>query len=245
MGIYTTLTTTNSQVIGPAAKPRVGLDRSSAEQLLNKALVYDPSIRTAYAARDEVQTIPEQTDAGVGDTYTLTFTFPRQNAGKGLTFTTAGIAYDAIDSVIETAIDVAATAATWTAWTNADISVSMAGAAGLDDGTVTLTFDGASVSEEPCVLTVLTATGWTQDGVIARTTPGQTDRNGAQALFEVGAITGAFWICGNTPSLTAGTTLKRPRAGLITDLAMVAAWEDGNDAIYDACRALYPTMPPK
>ena len=59
MGIYTTLTTTDSMVIGPAAKPRVGLDRSSAEQLLNRAAILDPTIGTTFAATDEVQTIPE------------------------------------------------------------------------------------------------------------------------------------------------------------------------------------------
>jgi hypothetical protein len=244
MGIYTTLTT-NSQVIGPAAKPRVGLDRSSAEQLLNKALVFDPSIRTAFAAQDEVQTIPEQTDAGVGDTYTLTFTFPRQNAGKGLVFTTAGIAYDAVDTVIETAIDVAATAATWTAWTNADISVSMAAAAGLDDGTVTLTFDGASVTEEPFEITTLAATGFTSVGDAVRTTGGQLDRRATQTLYDLGVIEGTLQDSAEAPTWTRPTSklLKRPRLSLIQDLAVQTVWEDGTDDAHDAVAALYAFAP--
>jgi hypothetical protein len=208
--------------------------------LIAGATKVDPALGSAYDAIDEVQSIPHQSSSGVGDTYTLTISLLRLQIG---TFTTAAIAYDATAATIETAVDVAATAAGVTDWTNGDITIAQAAAAGVSDGIVTLTFDGTSVAEEPCILTVMTPTGWTQDGVLTRTTPGQTDRNGAQALFAVGAITGSLWICGETPSLTVGTTLKRPRMGLLVDLAMSAAWEDGNSAIYDACRALYPAMP--
>lgn len=236
MGIYTNLAT-GSQSIGPAAKPRVGLDRSSAEQLLNRAAILDPAIATAYAAADEVQTILEQTDAGVGDTYTLTISIPK----IGIVFTTAGIAYDAVDTVIESAIDTAATAITWTAWTNADISVSMAGAAGVDDGTVTLTFDGTSVTETPVDVTVLTATGFTKTGVVARTTGGQVDREATQALIGLGIVSGSLQKSGDTPTWTKPTTklLKEPRISLIQDLAFQAVYEDGSDEAYEAVAALY------
>ncbi len=236
MGIYTNLVT-GSQSIGPAAKPRVGLDRSSAEQLLNKAAVIDPVVRTAFAAANEVQTILEQTDAAAADTYTLTVSIPK----IGITFTTAAIAYNAVDTVIETAIDVAATAITWVAWTNADISVSMAGAAGVDDGTVTLTFDGTSVAETPVDATVLTATGFTKTGVIARATGGQVDRDATQALIDLGIVAGTLQKSGDTPTWTKPTTklLKEPRISLIQDLAFQAVYEDGSDEAYDAVAALY------
>lgn len=240
MGIFANLIGANSHVIGPSAAPRVGLDRASARMLIAGATKVDPAIATAYAAIDEVQSIPHQSSSGVGDTYTLTISLPRLQIG---TFTTAAIAYDATAATMETAIDVAATAAGVTDWTNGDITVAEAGVAGVSDGIVTLTFDGASVTEEPCILTVMTCTGWTQDGVLTRATPGQTNRNGAQALFAVGAIAGSLWICGATPVLTIGTSLKRPRMGLLVDLAMSATWEDGNSAIYNALRVLYPGMP--
>ena len=95
------------------------------------------------------------------------------------------------------------------------------------------------------ILTDMTCTGWTQDGVITQTTYGQTDRNAAQALFELGVVKGSLWNSGDTPSLTVPTDLlvKRPRMGLLTDLAVQATMEDGNDAIYDALKALYQGLP--
>lgn len=238
MGVYVNLATGSQSIT--KAKPRVGLDRASAEVLLAKAAVLDPTIRTAYAAKDEVQTILEQTDAGAGDTYTLTIVLPRLAVG---TFTTAGIAYDAVAATIETAIDVAATAAGVTDWTNADISVTMAGAAGVDDGTVTLTFDGASVTEQPVDAAVLTATGFTKTGVVARTTGGQVDREATQVMFDLGIVTGSLQKSGETPTWTKPTALlKRPRSGLIRDLAVQAVYEDGDDAALDAVIALYPRV---
>lgn len=235
MGVYTNLATLSQSIT--KAKPRVGLDRSSAEQLLAKAAVLDPAIRTAYAAADEVQTIPHQSSSGAADTYTLTIAIPK----IGISITTAAIAYDAVDTVIETAIDVAATAATWTAWTNADISVAMAAAAGVSDGAITLTFDGTSVTETPVDVVVLTATGWTKDGTEVRTTGGQVDREATQALIELGVVSGSLQKSGDTPTWTKPTVklLKEPRISLIQDLAVQAVYEDGSDEAYDAVAALY------
>ena len=235
MGVFTNLATLSQSI--KAAKPRVGLDRSSAEQLLNKAAILDPTIRTAYAAADEVQTIPHQSSSGAGDTYTLTVVLPKLASG---TFTTAGIAYDATAATIETAIDVAATAAAVTSWTNGDITVAEAGSAGVSDGAVTLTFDGASVTEQPVDVVVLTATGWTKDGTEVRTTGGQVDREATQALYDMGVVAGSLQKSGDTPTWTKPTALlKRPRYGLIQDLAVQAVYEDGDDAAYDAVAALY------
>jgi len=238
MGIYTDLAST-SPIPG---KPRVGLDRTSGEQLLSKAALHDPSVGSAYAGADEVSVIPEQTDAGAADTYTITLEFP--TVAGGTTVTTAAIAYNAVPATIEGAIDTAMTSASFPSWTNADISVSGSGAAGIDDGTVTLTFDGTSVNNIPCLVT-WTATGFTANGSTTRSTPGQVDRKAAQALFELNVISGSLWNSGEQPSgLTrpASNGQSRPRYQLIRDLAIQAAVENGKDYIYDAVVALYPVV---
>ena len=226
MGIFNDLAT-GSVGITPA-KPRVGLDRSSAEQLLSRAARHDPGVAAAYAAADEVQTIPEQTDAATGDTYTLTINIPKLAVG---TFTTAGIAFDATAATIKGAIDTAATSASVTGWTNGDISVAEAGSAGVSDGTVTLTFDGSSVTEQPAEATVLVSTGFTSTGDAARTTGGQVDRKATQALYELNVVTGTLQNSGDTPAWTRpeGVGQSRARAGLIKDLAFQTIQEDGSD----------------
>jgi hypothetical protein len=224
------------------AKPRVGLDRQSAEALLSHGTIAgNPGLPATYDVVDEVQIIPEQTTAGVADTYTLTIDLPNLAVG---TFTTAAIAYDAVDTAIETAIDSAATTAAVTGWTNADISVSMAGAAGLDDGTVTLTFDGASVTGQPVTLIDLTATGWTEDGTITRSVTGQVARNATKALFDMNVIAGALQGSGEAPTWTKPDMNGRARPGtnVIRDLALQTIVEDGTEDAYDAIVALYPQV---
>jgi hypothetical protein len=223
--------------IVPASEPRVAIDRVSAEYINN---LVDPEIRSAWDPANEVQTILEQTGAGAGDTYTLTFDIPRVAGGQ---FTTAAIAYNATAATIETAIDVAATASAVAGWTNGDITVAEAGAAGVDDGTVTLTFDGTSVAQNPVVATVLTATGFTKTGVVARTTPGSSTRYNVLAMMAAGVCQVAAYNSLDTPTVTAPVG-KRPRIGLVLDLAKAAAADDGSDAIYTALRAIYPSMPP-
>ncbi len=231
MGIYTDLTTGSVSIT--ASKPRVGLDRSSAEQLLQKAVQHDPDIGPVYAAQDELTTIPEQTDAGAADTYTLTLTFPVLD----IAFTTAAIAFDAVASVIETAIDTANVAPV----VNNHITVAEAGSLGVSDGDVTLTFDGASVNNTPCVVT-LTPTGFTATTPIVRTTAGQGDRKALQALIELNAIAGAVHDIGDTvTSFTRPDSVgqSRPRKGLLRDLALETIVEEGSDDVYDQVVGLY------
>lgn len=236
MGIYTDLANSN-RINGPA--PRVGLDRSSAEQLLAQAYKADPDVAARFAASDEQAVIPEQTDAGLADTYTLALTFYGASSDVA-PVTTAAIAYDAVDTVIETAIDVAMTGASFPGWTNGDISVSMAGAAGLDDGSVTLDFDGASVAGTP-IVTELAATGFNATGPITRTA-GQGDRPALQALYELNAVEGAIPAAPDAPVWTrpGSNGQSRPRADLLTGLSVVASDEDGTDEIINAVAALYP-----
>ncbi|GAG37900.1 unnamed protein product [marine sediment metagenome] len=217
----------------------MGLSRSSAEQLLSKAAQHDPDVPAAYAAQDEVSVIPEQTDAGAADTYTLTFDFPV----SGLSVTTAAIAYDAVDTVIETAVDVAFTTASYPSWTNADISVSMGGAAGLDDGTVTFTFDGASVTGLACVVD-WTATGFTENGSTART-GGQGDRKALAALITLNALAGAVHNIGDPVTeytKPEPTGQSRPRAGLLRDLGLQVSVEEGSDDVLNRVIVLYPEV---
>jgi len=237
MGVFTDLTTGSSNI--SPSKPRVGLDRSCAQQLLCKAAQYNPSpVPTAYAARDEVQKIVEQTGAGVGDTYTLTFSIPLTDE----TFTTAAIAYNATAATIETAINVAATLAAITGWTNGDISVAEENAAGLDDGYCTFTFDGTSMDDQPHDLIVLTATGFTKTGIATRETAGQQVRSAMFALICLNVLSGTLHYSLETPSYTkpACNSQTRPRSALIKVLALEAAKEDCSDLIYDAILALYP-----
>lgn len=119
---------------------------------------------SASPATDEVQVIAELIGdtPPSGGTYTLTL-----DDGTEDPITTAAIAYDAVDTVIEAAIDTAMTTASYPSWTNADISVSMSGAAGLDDGTVTLTFDGVSVQSMDWLPTIVDGAALT--GVVAST----------------------------------------------------------------------------
>lgn len=237
MGIYTDLAT-GSSTIKPD-KPRVGLDRSSAEQLLSKAAIGDPSVGTDYAAADEDDQIDQLTGTPTGGTYTLTFEMPTTDE----TFTTAGIAYNATAATIEGAIDTAATAASITDWTNGDISVSEQNAAGLSDGYCDFLCEN-SVGEMPVWVSIDTSsvTGIGGAQTVTRTTPGQTDRKATQALFDLNVVTGTLQISGEAPTdwtkpESVGQT--RPRAGLIKALAWQASIEDGTQDAYDAVAALY------
>jgi len=101
---------------------------------------------------DEVQVIAEYLRAPSGGSFTLTL---NDGVDAACPVTTAAIAYNAAAATIETAIDVAMTAAGYTAWVNGHISVTESGTAGISDGTVTLTFDGASVDDKNWLPTVI------------------------------------------------------------------------------------------
>jgi hypothetical protein len=102
------------------------------------------------SSTDEVQTIAIFATPVTGS-FTLTLNLEGEDA-----FTTAAIAYNANAAAIETAIDVAATAAGVTGWTNGDISVS---GGPLTTTPVVLTFDGTSVEQSVQGLTVVNPAG--------------------------------------------------------------------------------------
>lgn len=96
---------------------------------------------------NEVQSIAIYSGTVAGGTFELDI-----ELSGGSTFSTAPIAYNANAATIETAIDVAATAAAVPGWTNGDISVS---GGDLTTAPVVLTFDGSSVEKGNHVLTVV------------------------------------------------------------------------------------------
>jgi hypothetical protein len=87
-----------------------------------------------------VATVLQWTANPTAGNFTLTIEV-NHNDGTTDTFTTAAIAFDAAAATIETAIDVAATAASVTGWTNGDIAVA---GGPLDAADVTLTSTGSN-----------------------------------------------------------------------------------------------------
>lgn len=124
-------------------------------------------LRTVTGAGvDEVQTLAQI--ASTSGNWTLTFTIP----GTVLPVTTASLSFDISNTELETAIDVAATAAEVVGWTNGDISVS--GVADINAGDLVMTFDGTSVAKKviaPCTTADVDLNDSTPP-VVAETTPG-------------------------------------------------------------------------
>jgi len=115
--------------------PITPLDRRAYREL--KVIVDEGDIvlPSSLQAIDEVQSIAAHVPTVSSGNFTLEFVL-----WGGETFTTAAIAFDANAATIETAIDVAATSAGITDWTNADISIALTG--DLTTNPATVTFDG-------------------------------------------------------------------------------------------------------
>jgi hypothetical protein len=191
---------------------------------------------------DEVQTINQFANNPTGGTFTLTIDLQGEDP-----FTTAPIAFDAIASEIETAIDVAATAAEVAGWTNSDITVA-AETTDLTDGDITLTFDGGSVDEllhtlstvDPAALVLLDPL---DDPAEETATPGQENRTAWAALFAAGIFTGTLPEQGNAPSsiTAAGGFVGSPHR-LSTDaikaLCLQAAIDDERSELYQELLAI-------
>lgn len=200
----------------------------------------------AYAAKDEVQSIAIHVATVSGGNFTLTLSLRTAPGGVYETFTTANILWNANAATIETAIDVAATAAAITGWTNADISVS---GGDLVTTPVVLTYDGASVLKNNQVQVVITdvdLSGGGTVGAVTTTTEGQSKRTSWAILEQVGAITAGMPYQGIAISqydLTAGprdSNIALPSAAVLSKLAEEAGIEDQDSgavtAIKDALR---------
>lgn len=143
----------------------------------------DPSYKARDAAANEVQSIAQHIPTVSGGTFDLTVKLFNNE-----TFTTAVIAFAANAATIETAIDVAATAASITGWTNGDISVS---GGDLNTAPVVLTYDGASVASQKHFLTVIDGallTGGGSAGAITVSTDGQPNRPALATMDLIGLI---------------------------------------------------------
>ena len=244
-----------------------GLSGTAQVDIGNSALASVPVTTTTDGATgvDEIQVVAQFVRAPSGGTYTLYLT-------DGTTeFTTSALAYNATAATIETAIDVAATAAAYPAWTNGDITVTESGAAGVSDGTVTLTFDGISVDETNWSTTVIDGALLTGVTVSSGTTLGlqsvslnstDTDKCPVGARFTIASET-------NTPihTVTArvldetdvclAVTVTPAIASAVSDTDVITflpqritvkigdgdlTWTEAREMIYDLDRDLLDTV---
>jgi len=193
-----------------------GLSGSAQVDEGNSSLAQVPVVTTTQGAMatDEVQTVVQYGRAPTGGTYTLWIS-------DGTTsFTTADIAFNAAAAVIETAIDVAATAATYPAFTNGDITVAeVGGVAGVSDGGgVTLTYDGASVTNTNFETTIINGASLTGTTITGGSTLGLqmlvlnsdvTNRVPVGGRFTIATETG-------TPIHTITSRYQNPMDGTLT-----------------------------
>lgn len=162
----------------------VDLDTMTGGSLDSPAELTVSNGEAGGGAANEVQSLAQYAENFSSGEFTLTIKL--SNASE---FTTAGIAYDATAATVETAIDVAATAASLgIGWTNGDISVSNGP---LTTTALLLTYDGASVDElshNQAVINVNTLSGGTLATPAEETLSGGTenDRNAWASLIALG-----------------------------------------------------------
>lgn len=129
--------------------------------------------------QNEVQTLAQYVNDPTGGTWTLTIDLASENP-----FTTAPIAYNASAAAIQTAIDVAATAAGVTGWANGHIVVA---GGPLTSANVTLTFSGLSVLNQNHALSSVSGAGLTlgSEGSQVFTVTARTPSNGLSATTNI------------------------------------------------------------
>ena len=197
------------------------------------AITHTPGV----VAVDEEQSIAVFVDTVSSGNYTLEFTM------SDLTnVTTANIAHDASAATIETAIDTVMTG-NYGAWTNGDITVA---GGPLTTNAVTLTYDGNSVDELNHAAVIIDSAdleGQTTVGVVSVTTQGQTDRTTYQVMESMGLLAGGPPVQGTTSGLSAATTRNSnpyyPRQATLQAIALQAAIEDGEDAVYGELMTIF------
>ena len=193
----------------------------SGETFTTGTIVFDRIIRG-----DSIHTISTDGTDHTGGDFTLTVLLL-----NGETFTTAAIAFDASAATTETAIDVAATAAPITGWTNGDITVSASGA-DLQDGTLTLTFDGTSVAGPNHVLTTMVDS---RTGGVSPTPTLVNSTIGIEYQMDVAAtlasITG--WVNGDIV-VSGGTDFQAGDIVLTFSGTSVTAIQQGTVSVDDA-----------
>lgn len=218
-------------------EPQVACDRIAYNELVRLRDSFDPETPAGFEARDEVQTIGPFT-GDVYCSYTLTIVDP-----DGTQITTALIPYFAIPAMIETAIN-AVCNGTITGWSDGDISVS---GYALDEGDVTLTFSGNSVTQQNFGLTVVTVfdvIGSSEPGDVTVIQSGQRQRY-AWAVMQNLGLYGSPPNQGEAlPSLATlatspGENPRWPSASLRRALAWQAAIDDGNPMLRTQLERLF------
>lgn len=192
---------------------------------------------------DEVQHIIAYANDATGGTFTLTLTVNAQPA-----FTTAPIAHNANAATVETAIDVAATAAAIPGWVNGDITVS---GGPLASGDLILTFDGTNVDETDQGQTTINGALLTNSVVyldspsVTTTSEGSTTRPALAVLVACGIIGGTLPAQGDEASgisdaegFKLGPNPNRLSVETIKALALQAAIEDSRDELYGELLAI-------
>jgi hypothetical protein len=195
-------------------------------------------------SHDEVQSILAYANTPASGTFTLTLNF----AGK-TPITTAAIAYSANAATVQTAINVAVTAAGSNkpaGWTNDDVAVTNGP---LTSSALTLTFSGTSVTHVDQGLSSVSGTSLVVASKLASpssttTTEGQAARTAWSVLEYCGIIGGTVPAQGSDADAISDASgfignphrLSEPT---IKAIALQAARDDGNDDVYgQICTAL-------
>lgn len=229
MGVFSDVISADDTISSSAP----GIDNSIRRTLeAMGATLGDPAISGDTAIVNEVQSIAIYSGTVSGGTFTLQF-----NLAGGVSFTTAAIAFDANAATVQTAINTAATSASVPGWTNGDIVVA---GGPLTTTPMTFTFSGASVdgaNHSAIVINGASLTGGGSAGAVSQSTAGQAGRPAWEALQMSGIIGGTIPEQGeDADSITdAGGWRGMPQrlsVPAIKALALQAARDDGNDAIY-------------
>ena len=243
MGLFTDLAENTDHC--KAASPR------EATRPIGSGLIREDKIRyekgagesdARYSATDGVWSIATHVATVSGGTYTLTVTLPTLGGRPGVTFTTAGIAWNATAATIEAAIDTASPATV----PNGDVAVTEAGTAGLSDGACGFTFEDA-VGSLSCEISINGASltgGGTAGAVTQSQYTGQPLRRACQALYDLNLVAGTVHNCGDDPTWTkpACNGTAKPNCMVIKALARECTDEDGADYAYAEVLRLYPEI---
>lgn len=199
-------------------------------------LQHDPAVPTAFAGKNEVQSIADV--AADGGTFTLQINL----AGKP-SFVTGNLDWNDNAAAIEAEINAAASLADVPDFVDGDISVA---GTNIATGPLTLTYDGASVANNRHGLAVvvssltLSAAPVTAPAVTA-TTAGQSDRNGYAILNSLGVIVmAAPPLFGEVATLVAGPNLLGVSPWFVDAIGFEIAAQEGNAAIHASVRELIP-----
>ena len=198
------------------------------------------NLLSAMAAADEDTDIAQHVATVSGGSFTLTV----NATANAITYTTAGIAWNATDATIEAALDTASPATVG----DGDIAVTDSGSAGLSDGNCQFLCSG-NLAEVPVLITINGAslTGGGTAGAVTRTTGGQSDRYATQAISELNIAVGATQDSGDAVTLTTAAAtytgwVDRAPLAVIRWIALATVVEDGTTDMKEALEELYPEL---